>query len=213
LRPEGKSGPLARGLSSLLWYISDRASAWEHSAYLKVREVAGSLEFGLRVKKEVCDACFAAASRNPALRHELRDMRFRLEREKARSGRPDVKWGPGGMTDAYFVTRYLQLAHQIYFPPERGTRALISHLADQNSLDRDHASEMLEAYTFLRRLDHWMRLLVDRPTPKLPASTRALADIGIAMGLEDSRQVESTFIDTSYRMRNVFNSVFSEDPE
>src|SRR5262249_44656522 len=37
LRPEGKSGPLARGLSSLLGYIESRASAWEHSAYVKTR--------------------------------------------------------------------------------------------------------------------------------------------------------------------------------
>jgi glutamate-ammonia-ligase adenylyltransferase len=205
LRPEGKSGPLVRGLSSLLWYIANRASAWEHSAYLKVREVAGCAAFGAEVKRAICEACFDAASKNPQLGKELREMRMRLEREKARNGRPDIKWGPGGMTDAYFVTRYLQLAHRIYFPPELGTGALIEHLAERRALAPDDASDMLEGYTFLRRLDHWIRLLVDRPTPKLPASTRALRDIGIAMEVESAEQLETTLQEVTHRMRRVFD--------
>jgi glutamate-ammonia-ligase adenylyltransferase len=43
LRPEGKSGPVALGLGGFLGYITNRASSWEHSAYLKAREVAGDL--------------------------------------------------------------------------------------------------------------------------------------------------------------------------
>jgi glutamate-ammonia-ligase adenylyltransferase len=211
LRPEGKSGQIARGLSSLLWYISSRASAWEHSAYLKAREVAGCLDFGARVKETIAQACFDAAARNPNLRDELYDMRMRLESEKARGGRPDTKWGPGGVTDAYFITRYLQLAHRVSFPPERGTGDLIDHLGDMGVLDRDAARDIREAYTFLRRLDHWMRLLVDRPTPKLPAATRALRDVTLAMGLKDIEELESMLADVTTRMRRVFNRAFGQN--
>src|SRR5262249_39572710 len=183
LRPEGKSGPLARGLSSLLGYIESRASAWEHSAYLKAREVAGDLSFGAEVRSRICDASFEAASRNPSLREQLREMRTRIEREKVKRGRQDIKWGAGGLTDAYFVTRYLQLAGRIYFPPERGTAALISHLGERGALGRGQSSRLLEAYSFLRALDHWLRLLLDRPSSVLPGSPGTLEGLARAMGL------------------------------
>ena len=110
LRPDGQSGPLAQGLSGLLSYLKERASAWEHSAYLKAREVAGDLSFGARAREAICETIFDSASANPSLRQELSAMRARLEKEKARQARPNIKWGRGGMTDVYFVTRYLQLA-------------------------------------------------------------------------------------------------------
>jgi glutamate-ammonia-ligase adenylyltransferase len=210
LRPEGKNGPLARGLSSLVWYIANRASAWEHSAYLKVREVAGCSEFGGQARKAICEACFDAASQNKELKQELREMRLRLEREKARGDRSNIKWGPGGMTDAYFITRYLQLAHRSYFPPEHGTSALIAYLAKTGALREDSSTILLEGYTFLRTLDHWVRLLTDLPAPRLPASTAALRDICRAMGYQTIEDVESELATRTARMRQVFNETFSD---
>src|SRR6185369_15845883 len=60
LRPEGKSGPLAQGLTNLTAYLKTRASAWEHSAYLKAREITGDLRLGARARTAICDACFDA---------------------------------------------------------------------------------------------------------------------------------------------------------
>ena len=208
LRPEGKSGPLALGLGSLVGYITNRASAWEHSAYLKAREVAGDPIFGARARKAICDASFEASSRNGSLHEELRDMRARLAREKARGARPNIKWGPGGMTDVYFVTRYLQLRDRIYFPPEHGTAALIEHLGERGALDAEAARTLFEGYTFLRRLDHWMRLLLDRPSPMLPASQVAIRDITRALGLLSIEEFELAFDEHTNRIREIFLSVF-----
>jgi glutamate-ammonia-ligase adenylyltransferase len=208
LRPEGKSGPVALGLGGLLTYITDRASAWEHSAYLKAREVAGNLQFGARAREVICDASFDAASRNESLAEDLRDIRERLAKEKARGRRPNIKWGRGGMTDVYFVTRYLQLRDQIYFPPERGTTALIAHLGECGSLDREAAAVLFEGYTFLRRLDHWMRLLLDRPGPMLPPSSIALGDISRALGLSSPQEFDTAFAHHTAAIRDVYEGVF-----
>ncbi|MEK6320666.1 MAG: hypothetical protein AABN33_03170 [Acidobacteriota bacterium] len=208
LRPEGKSGPVALGLGGFLTYITNRASAWEHSAYLKAREVAGNLQFGERARKAICDASFDAASRNQSLREELRDIRTRLVKEKARGARPNIKWGRGGMTDVYFVTRYLQLRDRIYYPPEQGTTALIAHLGECGSLDRDAARVLFEGYTFLRRLDHWMRLLLDRPSPMLPASSIALGDITRALGLSPGQEFDLAFAHHTAAIHEVYEGVF-----
>jgi [glutamine synthetase] adenylyltransferase / [glutamine synthetase]-adenylyl-L-tyrosine phosphorylase len=208
LRPEGKSGPVAVGLKSLLTYLTERASAWEHSAYLKAREVAGNLEFGERARTAICEACFEAASRNQTLQLELRDMRARQMKEKARSNRPNIKWGRGGMNDVYFVTRYLQLRDRIYFSPERGTAALVERLGEMGALDSRSASSLFIGYTFLRRLDHWMRLLLDRPSPALPASTIALRDLTRALGLSSVTAFEEAFAHHTNAIREVYDRVF-----
>ncbi|HSE37820.1 MAG TPA: hypothetical protein VLG74_10990, partial [Blastocatellia bacterium] len=211
LRPEGKSGPVALSLSGLIAYIENRASAWEHSAYLKAREVAGDLHFGQRARIAICEASFDAASRNESLREELRDMRARQVKEKLRGSRPNIKWGRGGMSDVYFVTRYLQLRDRISFPPERGTSALIVHLGERGALDPQSEGALFEGYTFLRRLDHWMRLLLERPSPTLPASSVALRDIVRALSLPSVEEFERLFAHHTAEIRDVFDRVFSEE--
>jgi len=213
LRPEGKSGPVALGLGGLVAYITNRASAWEHSAYLKAREVAGDLQFGERARIAICEASFGVASRNQSLREELRDIRTRLVKEKARGARPNIKWGRGGMTDVYFVTRYLQLRDRIYFPPERGTTALIAHLGERGALGSEETRALFEGYTFLRRLDHWMRLLLDRPSPVLPGSSVALRDITLALGMSSVEVFEQAFSKRTTEIREVYNRIFEEQDD
>lgn len=210
LRPEGKSGPVARGLGSLLSYISTRASAWELSAYLKVREVGGDLSFGAAAGEAIRSAVFDAAARIPELSADLLDIRVRLEREKAKSGKIDLKWGRGGMTDAYFVTRYLQLANRVSFPPGFGTSALIEHLGNAGVMSKDAAGDLTNSYAFLRRLDHWMRLLLDRPTPVLPASSVALKDLAIAMNAGSREELEQAVETHTSAVRRVFNEIFGQ---
>jgi glutamate-ammonia-ligase adenylyltransferase len=210
LRPEGKNGQLAQGLTSLLAYLNERASAWEHSAYLKVREVAGDLTLGARVRQMICQTVFAAASTNPSLKEDLAAMRARLEKEKAKGNRRDIKWGAGAMSDVYFITRYLQLRDRVSFPTENGTAALIRKLGECGSMDQDVAKDLFAGYTFLRRLDHWMRLLLDRPTPVLPASQVALHDIARSLGLASIEDFERHYAQHTSIIRSAYARVFSE---
>ena len=209
LRPEGKNGQLAQGLDGLLTYLMERASAWEHSAYLKVREVSGDLSFGARVRARICETIFDAAAKNSALKAELAAMRGRLEREKAKANQRDLKWGVGGMTDVYFITRYLQLRDRIAFPSQQGTTALIKHLGETGSLDQDAMQKLFDGYSFLRRIDHWMRLLFDRPTSVLPASQVALADLTNALGLPSIEEFNFEYAHHTNEIRLIFNRVFS----
>jgi glutamine synthetase adenylyltransferase len=208
LRPEGKNGQLAQGLGSLLTYLQARASAWEHSAYLKVREVAGDLHLGRRTRQAICETVFEAASQNPSLREELATMRTRLEKEKAKGNQRDLKWGTGGMTDVYFITRYLQLRDKVSFPTEEGTMALIKELGQRALLDDDSAKKLFKGYTFLRRLDHWMRLLLDRPTQVLPASQVALGDIARSLGLSSIERFERQYDSHTSAIREVYHRIF-----
>lgn len=209
LRPEGKGGHTAQSLSGLLAYLKERASAWEHSAYLKAREVTGDLSLGARAREEICEAAFDAARRNGSLKQEMARIRARLEKEKARRSPHDIKWGAGGMTDVYFITRYAQLRDAIYYPAGSGTTALIAHLGERGAITGQATETLLAGYSFLRRLDHWMRLLLDRPGPVLPASRSAIADITRALGFESTEEFERLYAHHTSAIRAVYDEIFS----
>jgi glutamate-ammonia-ligase adenylyltransferase len=155
----------------------------------------------------VCDSAFEAAARNETLRQDLASMRARLEKEKARGSRQNIKWGRGGMTDVYFITRYLQLRDRVYFPPEHGTTRLIEHLGAGGHLDPASTRVLLEGYGFLRRLDHWLRLLLDRPGPDLPASQVSLREITRAMGFATIEEFERAYAEHTSAVRGVYEKV------
>ena len=135
-------------------------------------------------------------------------MRTRLEKEKASGSRRDIKWGRGGMTEVYFITRYIQLRDRIYFPTERGTTALIKHLGELGAIDESSTRILFAGYWFLRSLDHWMRLLMDRARPVMPASAVAMGDIARALGLGSVEELEQAVAQHTSAIRGVYDRVF-----
>jgi glutamate-ammonia-ligase adenylyltransferase len=175
LRPDGKNGALASGSHALVEYLGTRASVWEWLAYVKLRAVAGDLEFGRAVERRARAAIDDAALRagDEALRAETRRVRERLEHERGgRAGTrgTDIKYGPGGMLDVYFAVRYLQLRDRL--PDEEGERstsASLLRLREAGSLGEEDFGALGDGYTLLRELDHRLRLLVGRST-RLPSA-------------------------------------------
>jgi glutamate-ammonia-ligase adenylyltransferase len=175
LRPDGKNGPLASGSRALLEYLGARASAWEWLAYVKLRAVAGDVEFGRAVERRARASIGEAARRagDENLRAETRRVRERLERERGRRAGArgtDIKYGPGGMLDVYFAVRYLQLRDAL--PDEEGDRsttASLIRLREAGSLGEEDYKALRGGYTLLRELDHRLRLLVGRST-RLPSA-------------------------------------------
>ncbi|HYO62184.1 MAG TPA: hypothetical protein VER08_00865, partial [Pyrinomonadaceae bacterium] len=182
LRPDGRNGPVASASRAFVRYLRERASAWEWLAYVKLRAVAGDLEFGRAVEREARRAVHEAARDADAerLRAETRRVRERLERERTRraAGSVDIKFGAGGMLDVYFAARFLQLRDHVPDDAEdRSTRRTLARLRDAGSLREEDWRALDEGYALLRALDHHLRLLVGRST-RLPAEDHtALHDL------------------------------------
>jgi len=163
LRPEGKSGPLARSVASCRAYYAQRAETWERLALVRSRLVAGD---------EGVWQGFAAATEDFVWGHglsveELADIvhvKGRIERERARTegNRIDVKLGPGGISDIEFAVQLLQLAYgharrEVRVPSTLGgLRALAAAGCFHDPQD---AGSLEAAYLFLRRVECRLQLV------------------------------------------------------
>lgn len=209
LRPDGTSGPLAHSRAAFLDYVRRQAATWEHLAYLKAYPVVGETELAKAVYRELQTCILQAHSSRPAeLAQEVRQVRQRLEQEKARgTARRNIKYGVGGMLDVYFATRYLQLRHQIAEPPERGTLPLIDHLLACGAINETQHRILFDGYAFLRWTDHCLRLLFDRPKQVVPANREHLRSLAHLFNSESIEAWQQEYQHHTTSIRQVYEQV------
>jgi glutamate-ammonia-ligase adenylyltransferase len=211
LRPDGKNGPLASSSGAFVEYLRGRAEVWEWLAHVKLRAVAGDLEFGRAVESRARAAVHEAAGRAglDTLRAETRRVRERLERERGAQRGTDIKYGAGGMLDVYFAVRYMQLRDHL--PDEEGdrsTRVSLVRLREAGSIGVEDFEALCEGYTLLRKLDHDLRLLAGRST-RLPAAQDhpVLRDLARRAGYASAAALTSELAARMSAVRAAFDRV------
>jgi glutamate-ammonia-ligase adenylyltransferase len=213
LRPHGKNGPLVTSSEGFLDYLREQSAPWEWLAYLKLRAVGGDLELGRMIETHARHRIHQTALRSNIddLKNEAKRVRERLEQEKGGRGKRDgvdIKYGPGGMLDVYFATRYLQLRDEI--PDEgddRSTAFTLERLRGEGALTEDDFTSLSSGYSLLRSVDHQLRLLIGRSS-RLPDPDHASAmDVAKKLGFESGYALRDTLMDQMKAIRSAYNNI------
>ncbi len=184
LRPWGRSGPLVTSVAGYKAYLERHARAWEWQALLKMRPIAGDRRLAAAVVRDLPRLIFQLA---PAqARAQVREMKSRIEEELRRRGREwgEVKLGQGSIRDVEFIVQYLQLIHGSRKPGVRGrnTRRALDRLYRHGILPEEDYRILVEGYTFLRTVEHYLQLVHNRQTHMLPRQFDALDDLARRLG-------------------------------
>jgi glutamate-ammonia-ligase adenylyltransferase len=213
LRPHGKNGPLVTSADGFLDYLKEESAPWEWLAYVKLRAVGGDLELGKMIETHARHRIHENALRFDAdeLKLETRRVRDRLEKEKGTRSRRvgiDIKYGPGGMLDVYFATRYLQLRDEVIDGgDDRSTAFTLERLRDEGSLSEDDFLTLSTGYSLLRSIDHNVRLIVGRST-RLPDPNHVTArDVAFRMGFTSAQELHQTLLDQMQSIRESYNRI------
>jgi glutamate-ammonia-ligase adenylyltransferase len=218
LRPHGKNGPLVTSADGFLDYLKEESAPWEWLAYVKLRAVGGDLELGKMIETHARHRIHENALHvdQKELKLETRRVRDRLEKEKGARGRRagagrgsiDIKYGPGGMLDVYFATRYLQLRDEVVDGgDDRSTAWTLERLREEGSLSEEDFSTMSTGYSLLRSIDHNLRLIVGRST-RLPDPNHVTArDVAARMGFETVTELQETLIEQMQAIRDSYNRI------
>ena len=218
LRPNGDSGPLVGSIVSLENYFIAQGREWERYAWIKARvmnegdnlqpEWAAMLERIARpfIYRKYLD--FGAIN-------AMRDLHAQIRREVARRDRADhIKLGPGGIREIEFMAQVFQLirggrdaALQI-----RPTLQVLPLLVARRLLPAESERELVEAYGFLRRLEHRLQYVEDAQTHMLPTDEAERAQIARSMDFADWPALRAVLEAHRQRVARHFEEIFS-DPE
>jgi glutamate-ammonia-ligase adenylyltransferase len=185
LRPYGRDGALACSLDEALKYYAKSAQAWERQALIRSRAAAGSSSlfssFAIAVQPYIYRSDISVADALASVRLAKQKIDRSVERKNAGF---NVKLQRGGIREIEFIAQALQLAHGAHDEWLRVIHTLISlgRLADRNLISEQERSDLSDAYTFLRTLEHRLQMEHGLQTHTLPHSEPQRSLIAKRMG-------------------------------
>lgn len=216
LRPEGKSGPLARSLESFINYLEQQARDWERVAYLKARVLAGPAPLGERLYRFIGRFVFDTA--DPArITAEIEKLKLMIDREVllSESYHREVKRGYGGIREIEFVVAAMQI---IYGQTHAALRVrniflAIQRLAEVGVLSCDEAEFYLKAYEFLRLVEHRLQMAEETQTHTIPMQGEQLEILARRCHFETVEAFQRKYREVTDGVHERFVKFFARDIE
>jgi glutamate-ammonia-ligase adenylyltransferase len=214
LRPDGQKGPLASSAATFINYLETRAAIWEWLAYVKLRAVAGDMDFGREIETTARGRVHELARHADVhqLAAETRRVRDRLQKAKAprRHTGVNIKHGVGGMLDVYFAVRYLQLRDDVPDDGEdRTTRRMLQRLGEVGSIDEENFQRMSTGYRLLRSVDHQLRLIIGRSATVPPFEATAFTEIAARLGYGNANDLRDELTEGMKNIRLAYDDIVS----
>ncbi|MEU0215993.1 bifunctional [glutamine synthetase] adenylyltransferase/[glutamine synthetase]-adenylyl-L-tyrosine phosphorylase [Streptomyces sp. NPDC006265] len=215
LRPEGKSGPLVRTLTSYAAYYRRWALTWESHALLRAEPVAGDEDLGRRFIELIDPLRYPADGLADEAVREIRRLKARMESERLPRGadpKLHAKLGPGGLSDVEWTVQLMQLRHGSAEPGLRTTRtreALAAARAAGLITDED-AATLDEAWVLATRVRNAVMLVRGRAGDTFPTEPRDLAAVGryLGYGPGHAGDMLDAYRRTARRARGVVEELF-----
>lgn len=181
LRPYGDSGPLAMSFAALENYLLTQGREWERYAWIKAKAITGDQEGLTELVRPFVYRKYLDYGAYGA----MRDLHAQIRKEVARKDRADnIKLGPGGIREIEFIAQVFQLIRggRERSLQTRSTRETLHKLGQLRLLEPTAVIELLQAYTFLRNLEHRLQYMDDQQTQTLPTQPESQQKIALSMG-------------------------------
>ncbi|WP_405980941.1 bifunctional [glutamine synthetase] adenylyltransferase/[glutamine synthetase]-adenylyl-L-tyrosine phosphorylase [Streptomyces sp. NBC_00158] len=215
LRPEGRSGPLVRTLSSYAAYYRRWSLTWESQALLRAEPVAGDIDLGNRFIELIDPLRYPVEGLGEDAVREIRRLKARMESERLPRGADPTlhtKLGRGGLSDVEWTVQLLQMRHAWAEPGLRTTRTRRALAAAHSAglLTTEEAQILDEAWVLATRVRNAVMLVRGRAGDTFPADARELAAVGRYLGYPEGRVGEmlEEYRRTTRRARAVVDELF-----
>ncbi|MGW8376462.1 bifunctional [glutamine synthetase] adenylyltransferase/[glutamine synthetase]-adenylyl-L-tyrosine phosphorylase [Streptomyces sp. ODS28] len=217
LRPEGKSGTLARSLTSYAAYYRRWSVVWESQALLRAEPLAGDADLGRRFTELIDPLRYPAEGLSEESVREIRRLKARMESERLPRGADPTthtKLGRGGLTDVEWTIQLLQMRHGATEPGLRTTRTRTALAAAREAglLDPEDAETLDEAWLLATRVRNATLLVRGRAGDTFPSEPRELAAVGRYLGYDPGHvgDMVEDYRRTTRRCRAVMERLFYE---
>ncbi|MEX1059814.1 MAG: bifunctional [glutamine synthetase] adenylyltransferase/[glutamine synthetase]-adenylyl-L-tyrosine phosphorylase, partial [Methyloceanibacter sp.] len=218
LRPDPGATQIALSIEAGLTYYESFGQNWERAALIKARVVAGDVEAGEEFLRQLAPFVwrkyldFAAVADIHAMKRRVHA--FKGHGAIAVEGH-DIKLGRGGIRDIEFFVQTQQLIAGGRHPElrARGTIETLERLAQGGWIAQDSASELTEAYLFLRRIENRLQMVGDQQTHIIPAEREELDRVARLSGFADTNEFGDALLAQFKRVEAHYGALFEKLPE
>ncbi len=228
LRPNGDSGPLVVTQDMLEEYFVVQGREWERYAWIKARVINWAVDPNQEDAFQT-----ALDSLNNIVRpfvfrkyldfgsiRALRALHVQIrnevnKRESQYPGSIHVKLGRGGIREIEFTAQAFQLIRGGREPrlQLRRTVDVLEVCVELGLITQDDLEKMVNAYRFLRNLEHRLQYIEDAQTHRLPPSPTEVLRIARSMGFQDPANFLKTLKRHMDFVASHFDVVFGDKQE
>ncbi|HEY8101700.1 MAG TPA: bifunctional [glutamate--ammonia ligase]-adenylyl-L-tyrosine phosphorylase/[glutamate--ammonia-ligase] adenylyltransferase [Burkholderiaceae bacterium] len=217
LRPNGASGPLVCCFGMVEEYLLVQGREWERYAWVKARAITGRVADIAALDKIVQPFVYRRYLDFGAI-DAMRGMHAQIRAEVVRqeTRHPDrsnnVKLGRGGIREIEFLAQVFQMIRggRDADLRDRSTRTTLRTLAGKQLLSPVIVDQLLEAYTFLRNLEHRLQYLDDAQTHNMPSNEADRLTVARMMGFADVTTLLSELDARRTFVAAQFDAIFSD---
>ncbi|WP_296324663.1 bifunctional [glutamine synthetase] adenylyltransferase/[glutamine synthetase]-adenylyl-L-tyrosine phosphorylase [Reyranella sp.] len=217
LRPDPGSTPLAMSVQAAELYYESVGQNWERAAMIKAHPVAGNEAVGAAFLGDMTPYIWRKHLDFAAI-HDIHSIKRQIDAHRGggtvKVMGHNVKLGRGGIREIEFFAQTQQLIFGGRNPSLRlrATCPTLRALAAAGHITVKAADELIEAYGFLRRIEHRLQMIDDRQTHSIPADEAGVAAVATFLGYDTSMAFQEALLATLRLVESHYANLFEEAP-
>ncbi len=212
LRPDPSSTPPAVSIAAAMTYYESVGQNWERAAMIKARAIAGDVDVSAAFLKYLTPFMWRRTLDFAAIQDILSIKRQMDHREGENSDwfGFNVKLGRGGIREIEFFVQIHQLiwGGRNVELRRRETLEALQVMVQMKLVNVEQATQLKEAYVFLRTLEHRLQMVDDQQTHSLPMTPEGLSEIAGFMGFATSATFQQALDEYTNKVHGLFVDSF-----
>ena len=206
LRPDGRNSSLCKSYNEFISYYESHGEDWERQMLIKASFLSGSKNFYESLISYLNHFIYPSTfSISPT--EQIKNLKRNIEKQLGKD--ENIKLIPGGIRDIEFSVQALQLINGGRNSSIRtgNTLEAINKLTDENLLTSKEAETLKYAYTFYRRIEHFLQLMNDTQTHTIPEQGEILEKLSSFLGYKNIFEFKDVVKNNRARVQKIFNSI------
>ncbi len=216
LRPDGSNGPLFVSCENALFYYENWGKTWERGALLKANPIAGDIERGFKFLQEL-EPFIYRKSIDFGVIEDIKEIKQKINNE-TKNNESNVKLGKGGIREIEFIMQAIQL---MYGGQDKSLREKnlikffknLKHNRNFKILSDEEIDFLVEAYIFLRKVEHTIQIYQEKQTQNIPKSSEQQELLAFILRFSSKEEFFKKLNNYRSKVYEIFNNFFIFEEE
>lgn len=217
LRPDPGATQIALSTNAAYSYYESFGQNWERAAMIKARPVAGDINAGQKLIKDLAPFIWRKYLDYAAI-DDIHAMKRQVNAHKGHGKIAivghNLKLGRGGIREIEFFTQTQQLIAGGRQPELRTIQTLetLQGLAHNKWIKECARDDLSRSYKFLRTIEHRIQMIADEQTHSLPNTPEGMLRVSNFSGYKNTQEFSDAVKQELETVQHYYAGLFEDDP-